>query len=229
MRTFYISCLSFLLLFGVQVGRVKGQILLSLVDQGIVGFPDTVHYGDTIKNLAVKVTNNGILPLTTALIDIDAFFQNTGVVGTLASFSLPLGLIGPGDTVEVPLDPVVITPQNSSQGANIMVIWPESPGTPRDSTSESYYVDPITATQASPASSHIRIYPQPASDVIYFDAGQTGAQPMRLRIYDLQGRQVSAHDHLPTSISTSGWTPGIYFVQFESLEGATDLRKILVR
>ncbi len=229
MRRFYISLLSLLLLLGAQVGQVKGQILLSLVDQGVVGFPDTVHYGDTIKNLAVKVTNNGILPLVTTLIDVDAFFQNTGLVSTLASVSLPLGLIGPGDTVEVPLDPVIITPQNSSQGANIMVIWPESPGTPRDSTSETYYVDPTTATTPRLALNGIGVYPQPAADMIYFDPGQTGLQPLRLRIYDIQGRQLSAYDHLPTSVSTMGWNPGIYFVQFESLEGATDLRKILVR
>lgn len=229
MRRFYITCLSLLLLIGVQAGRVQGQILLSLVDQGIVGFPDTVHYGDTIKNLAVKVTNNGILPLVTTLIDVDAFFQNTGLVSTLASINLPLGLIGPGDTVEVPLDPVIITPQNSSQGANIMVIWPESPGTPRDSTSETYYVDPTTATTPRLASLGIRIYPQPAADILYFDQGPADTRQLRLRIYDIQGRQLSAYDHLPTSVSTLGWNPGIYFVQFESLEGATDLRKILVR
>lgn len=231
MRKLYYLLLTTLLLVCGQPNQLKAQIFLHLVDQGIVGFPDTVQYGDTVKNLAVKVTNNGILPLTTLLISVDAFFQNTGATQTLGILSLPLNLLNPGDTVLIPLSPFVVTPQNSSQGANIMVIWPDSPGTPRDSTTEDYWVGPAATSIASAEGlTGIRIYPQPTKNYILFDRGSIiRTQSVSLHVHDLQGQLIHFSEHLPSRLSVEGWPPGLYLLRFESTEGGVSTRKILVR
>ncbi len=66
------------------------------------------------------------------------------------------------------------------------------------------------------------IYPNPASGIFTFEAGQR-LVPEKIEVYNMLGQRVTAqllnHQHKKIEIDLSGNLPGIYFVRFRTTEG----------
>jgi len=66
-------------------------------------------------------------------------------------------------------------------------------------------------------SSEFQVYPNPASDQIWFDLpGAKVADELKVRIFDSSGRQLQHAVLRSQSMDLSGFTPGIYFLKVQS-------------
>lgn len=190
----------------------SAQGLLGLGASGLTGLPDTTHFGDTIKNMQVWIVNRGILPLSNVLVDVLAS-PNQGLPIQLGQLDLTLGLLAPGDSVQVPLDDYTVTTQNSNSGSNVILIWPTAPGTqPEDSAGGTYWVDAITGTVEAQAKK-IQLYPNPGNGIFHFQAPFPLVGCL-MEVYACDGKMVS-QGHLNSTgiLDLSGLQEGLYFYQ----------------
>ena len=65
------------------------------------------------------------------------------------------------------------------------------------------------------AATGVLIYPNPAQSTFHIRF-ETGDQPCRIEVWDLQGKCIRITEHLLTGdieISCEGWVPGVYLVR----------------
>ena len=220
-------------LFCLSAFSIQAQGLLGIGSTGITGFPATSQFGDTIQNLGLWVVNKGLTPVANLNI---AFLSQTNSTGTpfqIGDLDLTSGVIQPGDSLYVPLDYFIVTPQNSNQGSNVMVIWPTSPGTtPSDSAETDYEVDGATAAVDAGDSyvNPIQIWPNPCSGSLNLHTDQANLKGSRVRISDIQGRLITEvplqFDHVFDFTKTG---PGIFLLQIEKPNGTIFHRRIINR
>lgn len=180
-----------LALFAMLGLSSPAQSVLGIGSPGIIGLPDTTHFGDTINGMSVWVVNRGALPVANLLVTLNGLTSTLSNPIQLGTLDLTGGILAPGDSTEVPLDYFVVSPQNSNNGANIMVIWPTAPGSSTgDSTDGPYWVDGTTLVQPSVGREEVRVYPNPATEHLNLDlpAGMDGK--VEVILTDLEGRQV---------------------------------------
>jgi hypothetical protein len=211
--------------------RTQAQSILSIAGTEIIGMPDTVQFGDTLNNLSVWVRNDGTLPTPNLTISVNSLINGTVLGGIVGTLNLA-GALLPGDSVVVPLDAFIISPQNSGNGANLVVVWPDSPGSDDgDSLEDGYYVEETaTAVQEmfgqedeDPA---FVIYPNPARDQISLKFPRPVAG--EVRVYDLQGRLLFRNDARNSVIDLRLLSPGTYILELNETKG-TATRKRFVR
>lgn len=198
--------------------KVRAQGILGIGSLGIIGLPDTTHYGDTIEGMGVWLQNQGLIPYTASFVTFLADPNNLGLATTIGTLNLPGLLMLPGDSVFVPLDAYVVSPQNSNSGSNIMVIWPTSIGTqPGDSAHGDYFVDsPTIVDDPRPVASSMQVYVSPdhgSLQVVFSDDQRAEGE---LRVVDLQGRQL--HSQTVTQkivvVDVQQWPAGMYILQW---------------
>ena len=170
----------------------QSQNSLGIGKSGISGLPDTTHYGDTIRNMRLFVVNRGNNIVAGTIVQLQAapnFAINPFLIGTLDLFQVPLS---PGDSIEVPLDYFVVTPQNSNNGSNIMVIWPTAPGTtPSDSAEQGYYVDEVAARSSSDSQPlQWTLFPNPSQGELRFMLRGATVPSPELVVYNAIGNEV---------------------------------------
>lgn len=203
MKTTRYTILMLLVLLGTLTSA-RAQGILGIGTSGISGLPDTTHFGDTIRNMQVWVVNRGntiVSGLTVQLLASPNLTGNPLQIGTL---DLTLGLLQPGDSASVPLDYFVVSPSNSNNGSNVMVIWPTAPGTtPGDSAHQDYWVDgPTGSPKPAIETTGFRLFPNPcfstfqimlptpaAATISLFAADGTVA--LRRSVHDLEVLEVS--------------------------------------
>lgn len=209
-----------------------GQSILRISPAGISGLPDTVRYGDTLKNMAVTVLNDGPLPVAGQLLDVQSQF-NGGLVASLGNLLIPTATpLLPGDSLVVPLDAFVVSPQNSNNGSNIVVVWPASPTTqPGDSAEDTYYVDDVVAIQeAEYRNLGLTVYPNPASDQISVTVNGMSPSPMAIELRTIEGKLVYAQQSISNhQIDLSQLPVGMYLLRVTDPKGHSNTQKILKR
>lgn len=178
-------------MLGLSGAAAPAQSILGMGSSGVIGLPDTTHYGDTISGMSVWVVNRGLLPVAGLLVTLNGLTNTLSNPIQLGTLDLTLGLLAAGDSTQVPLDYFVVTPQNSNNGANIMVIWPTAPGSSTgDSTDGPYWVDGSTFLHPAARSQEVRVYPNPATDELHLDLPSDLGESIELVLTDLQGREV---------------------------------------
>lgn len=91
------------------------------------------------------------------------------------------------------------------------------------------YISPDTLPITSPISPTpptIRIYPNPATDILYLDGGDL---PVSARLLDASGRVVRTRTTNATHIDLTGLAPGIYFVELQREKKARVERVVVER
>ena len=93
----------------------------------------------------------------------------------------------------------------------------------RPQTGPNYRVYPTLGVQEpAPYRNDIRIWPNPASEMLYFQIGtEPGSRSYRYQIHDLTGRLCSHGIASGGEISTSALNPGMYFLQITHPNGPT--------
>lgn len=185
-------------LFAVMGLSSPAQTVLGIGSPGIVGLPDTTHFGDTLSGMSVWVVNRGILPVANLLVTLNGLTTTLSNPVQLGTLDLTAGILAPGDSTQVPLDYFVVSPQNSNNGANIMVIWPTAPGSSTgDSTDGPYWVDGTTYVNPAAGRQEVHLYPNPATEQLHLDLPSGMEGKVELILTDLQGRQVLRADVTP--------------------------------
>lgn len=224
-----------LLLSGISWSALPAQLTgVKIVGNEIAGLPDTVNYGDTLKNLSVDLTNTGTLPLVSQLIGVTGQTNGTGLPFLLGSLNIPLTLpFNPGDTITVPLDHFVVSPQRSRQGSNVIVVWPTGDGVqPEDTLEDTYYVNDTTVSASDPAAFAalgLELYPNPVDDRLFIR--MTGDQrPWKeASILDLSGRPVFRQQGFGDGIPVSGLAEGLYILRIVDDRGRAGTARFIVR
>lgn len=210
-----------------MVPRSYAQPVLSVAGTEVIGMPDTVQYGDSLKNMAVWVRNDGNLPTSNLLITVNSLINGTSQGQILGTLTMASGLL-PGDSVVIPLNSFFVSPQNSNNGANVVVVWPASPGSEQgDSLEDEYYVDGVTAlVGAMEEEPLISIYPNPAKDFLLLKT----LRPIdgALRIFNMHGQVLYEGDTSQNRIDLKLLTPGSYILEIEEHDGPA-IRKRFIK
>lgn len=199
---------------------------------GIQGLPDTTHFGDTIRNMHVWVVNTGNSAVSGLVVQVMAAPNLTGNPFSIGTLDLTLGLMQPGDSAEVPLDYFVVSPQNSNNGSNVMVIWPTAPGTPpQDTAHGDYWVEPITATQPrQSAEASISIYPNPTVGPFRLQRDHPATAAETLEVYAADGLLVDRRRLTTGSEIDLGFLPsGLYRLGVTNAKGELWSGKLLIQ
>jgi hypothetical protein len=196
----------------------RSQGILGIGGSGIIGLPDTTHFGDTIPSMGVWLKNEGFLIYTAGLVTFLADPNNAGSPINIGLLNLTGLLLLPGDSVMVSMDPFIVTPQNSNTGSNIMVIWPTTPGSqPGDSGIGGYYVDaPMLAEQQQPPAAALQLAVDPEGGQAKVYIRQADLVGGSLRLVDLQGSQLQqvVVDQPEIVLSMRGLAAGIYLIDW---------------
>jgi hypothetical protein len=207
------------------------QGLLGLGSAGLAGLPDTARYGDTFQNLHVWVVNRGILPLTNVLVQIMAA-PNQGPAVQLGTLDLTLGILNPGDSMQVPMDDYTVTPQNSAQGSNVIVVWPIAPGTqPEDSATDDYWVEEVLSVQESSLlHSRPQIYPNPATTICFVSELGNWQPGQLLHLYLPTGESMGSYSIPPSgAVDISHLQPRLYLYRLEGNSANAGSGRLLIQ
>ncbi len=80
-----------------------------------------------------------------------------------------------------------------------------------------------------PGTQHIRVYPNPARDILFIDTGPESAPgSATYSLINSAGQIVYQEDAAIRSIDVSKFPAGIYFVRIEFMDGRRDTRKVLI-
>lgn len=225
-RAFLLLCL-----LGFSSFATQAQGLLGIGATGISGFPATSQFGDTIQNLSVWLVNKGVTPIGSLSVALISQTNSTGLPFQLGTLDLTAGIIQPGDSTQVPLDYFVVTPQNSNQGSNIMVIWPTAPGTtPSDSAETDYEVDGPTEISAAldSFSDQMQIWPNPTNGILHLHVDQIKLKNSKVSVYDAFGKQIFEsplqYDQI---IDLNRYPSGVYTLKVVAADGKVIPRRII--
>ena len=210
----------FLLLLASSPQNLQAQLR---IDPGsIANLPDTVQFGDTLNNLSVQVVNDGLLPVANLLLEIRGGTNSLTNITTLGDTLLsgPV-VINPGDSITIPLDQFIVSPQNSNNGSNVIIVWPATPNENGDTIEDEYEVEETTTSlfEALATRSELQIWPNPVKDELHFSTGDPATAIREIRVMDLQGRIVLAPSGSPRALNTSALMPGMYLIEAEDRKG----------
>jgi len=212
--------------------RTSAQGVLGIGSSGVIGLPDTTYYGDTLDNMSVWLVNQGPSLVTGILVELQAAPNLLGVPIPIGSLDLLLTILGPGDSISVPLDYFVVSPQNSNNGSNIMVIWPTAPGiTPGDSTDDTYWVGGATGISGNAAPEPaISFFPNPSKGLFQVQLPAQVGHHAEISVFQVDGklleqRTIETFDFL----DLSHLQDGLYFYEVRSASGFFEMGGLLIR
>lgn len=89
----------------------------------------------------------------------------------------------------------------------------------------------VTNVQDIQVVENIKIYPNPAKDVLTLNIGHAGSGSYTLRLYDTNSRLINTKELQPGDnvLNVSHLTPGLYFLIISNRQGIQEARKILVQ
>ena len=212
----------FSLLISLVLGTAMGQGL-GFTSHAVPGLADTLIKGSNIS-YGVTVKSTGMLPVPgnfTVYIGVsDSALTSIDLVDSVVVNS---NSFQPGDSIQVPITHNV-DPLKFLDGGNTVVIWPAAPGVlTTDTIIRDVYVLNFESVDENELV-HIRLYPNPATDFISI---QSTEKVEKVRIYDLQGKQIFSY--------SGSWVPvselenGYYVVEAETALNKTLRRKIMIQ
>ena len=215
-----LSGIMFLFLLATSSQSLQAQLR---IDPGsIANLPDTVQFGDTLNNLSVNVVNDGLLPVANLLLEIKGGVNSLSNIITFGDTLLagPV-VINPGDSITIPLDQFIVSPQNSNNGSNVIIVWPATPNESGDTIEDEYEVEETTTSlfEALAARAELKIWPNPVQDELHYSTGDPATPIREIRVMDLQGRIIMAFDGSPRSVNTSSLITGMYLVEAVDRKG----------
>lgn len=212
----------FSLLISLVLGTAMGQGL-GFTSHAVPGLADTLIKGSNIS-YGVTVKSTGMLPVPgnfTVYIGVsDSALTSIDLVDSVVVNS---NSFQPGDSIQVPITHNV-DPLKFLDGGNTVVIWPAAPGIlTTDTIIRDVYVLNFESVDENDLI-QMHLYPNPATDFIYI---QSTEKVEKVRIYDLQGKQIFSY--------SGSWVPvseleiGYYVVEAETALNKTLRRKIMIQ
>jgi hypothetical protein len=176
--------------------------------------------------MSVWVRNDGNLPTSNLLITVNSLINGINQGQILGSLNMASSLL-PGDSVVIPLNSFFVSTQNSNNGANVVVVWPASPGSEQgDSLEDDYYVDG-TVSIFGPYDKvpGFEIYPSPAKDVLNlkFNRPVVGI----LRLYDLHGKVLYEGETNQYQIDLKMFAAVSYILEVEENSGPITRKRFI--
>ncbi len=147
----------------------------------------------------------------------------------------PVDYIMPGDTAIVEIKDVVMLSRHS-EGSNTIVVWPENTYGTTIKDSLKYNIEvvndngqPDLNSSFEPWLINSKIYPNPASDIIYIQ-GLDGEEDeiKRLFIQDLNGRKIKEFSMTNNQFYIGDIAAGHYVLSFELSDKSTFTKPLLI-
>lgn len=88
-------------------------------------------------------------------------------------------------------------------------------------------VNPTLVGLDDPIISKVKVYPNPASDMIYFNVDPLGLDNMICTIFDATGNSVDQFKEINHGYSLKGYAPGIYLLMVTDQEGIVGYQRIV--
>ena len=221
-------------LFVVNANSQNSSINISFGYDGI-SIPDTVTMGDTIP-FSCWVVNNGEdvlaenILLKAARYDANLGFVNSRTIGGQGpNFMYPEDSIEfvPGFLFEV------VTSTYYLIGDNIVVIWPKADVPSSISQTNQYSYNNLHVLSNSSISSISEkfgqkqyIYPQPATDKLYFNSPELITS---VKIFNILGKKVRSFILSESSIAIPNLPQGLYLVKIQTKNEGEKVQKLIIK
>lgn len=216
----------FVLLLQVFVLRGQGA---HVSVESLLGFPDTAFYNDSYT-FSVFLHNY----------DSSAFqgyvgihFRTDSVNGSSGTFIGPFQIfIGPDSFASIPINGFAFDTSFFKMGGNVVVVWPVSSGLPEITMTDTFYTYVHIAGTAGifdySSEDAVHIYPVPANDVLFLPQNIAENSIEHLRIIDMLGRTKYYSDKTVTSINTSFFEQGVYFIEIKMKNKTPKVSKFVI-
>ena len=202
--------------------------------QNNINIPDTVTIGDSIWYSCWVVNNGEDVLAENVLIKAARYDASLGLVSNRTIGGQGPNFIYPNDSIHFVPGFLfeVVTNQNYLIGDNIVVIWPKadvpnSIGQTNQHVYKNLHVlsNAILSIPEADKNSTSLFYPQPANDRLYFKDTE---QILRVKIFNVLGKEVVAYDNLTSSISISDLPQGVYLLKMQKTKGE-ELQKLIIK
>ena len=196
---------------GVVLGTPSG------LHVGSTLLADSVFVGDTLPGFGIAVPRNDTAhtventPVTIP-VTINDTFCSPGV------FAIATGIAPHDGSITVSADSIIYTPNTGFTGMDTFTYLESIGSGPAAPARVTVRVSSFPAGLSSVAASKINIYPNPANSKLYINS--TDPSVSELRIYDMLGKTIqSAAFSSYTSVDVTGFSNGLYIIQFLSNDG----------
>lgn len=196
------------------------QTTLGFSQQGLIGFPDTIHLNDSVQFSAFLVNKSptsfsGQVSVLMAV--------NYDSIITLKSFvSVNLNA---GDSTKFNFKFHAKGTAFRDGGINIVVVWPEANGAKSDSTKKNFYLGfPLGFNQPHTPQTQFALYPNPVINQLYLKPVSQNFRVHGIRIYNILGIEVLRSLSMP--VSMRDLPAGLYLVEIRGENGEQVIRKI---
>ena len=181
---------------------------------------------DLRNNIFVSNNNNPVAISTSPvpIAEFNDYFTTTGLYNGAPTTAPGVVLVDPDFVSVNDLHLNGHTPANDSligYGTPLGVMY-DIDGNPRDPLhptmgADEYAYVPL-ATDASENSTSFRVYPNPANDFLFVEAGAQTGNENAIELYDLSGRMLSSTilENDLSKVELTGLTPGFYFYRIIS-------------
>ncbi len=211
------------------LGSVKGQTSSLGVDTTGYVFNSTTTFNST-ESYKVNIINYGPQPYTgmvTVEYWVDTVGNGTLLTDTLFSDSFSVTSLS---TFGVVSDSVTISISNNFRsGINTVVIWPRMSSTPFI-THDSLKLQVLVVGWAGVPTKDLviaqKLFPNPAKQELFIANTDLKFVIEQVRIFDATGKLIYGEKY-KGRIDLVPFLPGIYFVEFVSVEGKTNRYKLI--
>lgn len=184
------------------------------------GLPPAIFFGDT-SDFTVDIVNKGTSYIESSFDVIMAIeylddADSLQLLGTdTVTISGQQAILAPGESISVPIQEIFQTTQYRP-GGNVVVIWPSAPQvTTKDSLKQAIIVDYPTGIDAHPGKipePELVVYPNPASDRIFFRLEGKLIVAEQVRILDVSGRLIQ-QEQQTNSVALESLQRGTYILE----------------
>jgi hypothetical protein len=171
-------------------------------------------------------TNTGTKPFKgSALALYKTRFENQPNYASFATFKK----IDTAQSDSLGLGIYVDHPYFKGDTTNIVVVWPTGNGIAvTDSLIYKFYVSVTNAIQPfEKTSNHLRLYPNPAEDIVNMDYRNGVVLLKEIKIFDESGKAMQDWSRCGTELSVERLAPGSYILVLQLSDGTTEKYKLI--
>ena len=221
-------------LFVVNANSQNSSINISFGHDGI-SIPDTVTMGDTIWFSCWVVNRGEDVLAENILLKAARYDANLGLVNSRTIGGQGPNFIYPEDSIEFVPGFLfeVVTSTYYLIGDNIVVIWPKADVPSSISQTNQYSYNNLHVLSNSNISSISEkfgqkqyIYPQPATDKLYFNSPELITS---VKIFNILGKQVLSFKSPESSIAINNLAEGLYLVKIRTKKGEKKIQKLIIK
>lgn len=199
-----------------QYSGIKAQSH-NLSVESFIGFPAQAYFNQSCS-FYIFLSNNDSSDYQGA---ISILFYTDSLNSAVDSIGCSYTVYIPGNSFDtIWVGTFTFDSASFKLGGNVVVVWPVSSGGTQIMVTDTFYTYVEILGYAGISDIYLNtannnIYPVPANEVLFLPQNIAENNIEYVRIIDMLGRQKYYSDKTVTSINTSAFEPGVYFIEIK--------------